>query len=273
MIIDSHLHWFPGNLDYLPGRDCPEHLVNSGVLDGAWMLSENVSIYGEATDEQIIELCAKYPDFFVAFGYLDFDEAPPARIDYLYEQGCIGLKAIWPGKPYDDPAHFPYYEKAEKLGMPCYFHVGGSPYWGPEKTRIDAATRQLSKHMMPITLDAVAKTFPNLPIIIAHMGGGPHGYDLAIYIAWGHGNVYLDLSTAQGDLDKVREALRKVGAKKILFGSDGPHRDSIVRARFWEGFFKYVVGDEEACRLIMGENAARIIAEAKAKRKDQGEKK
>ena len=263
MIIDSHLHWYPDDSDY-----CPEDLVNSGVVDGAWMLSANAIVYGQASDEDIIQLCAKYPDFFVPFGYLDFDEAGPERIDWLYEQGCIGLKAIWPGKAYDDPAYFRHYEKAEKLGMPILFHVGGSPYWGPEKVRIDPAKREWSKYMMPITLDGVAKTFPDLPIIMAHLGGGPHTYEMANYIAWGHDNIYLELSVSQPE--NVRESLRRLGAKKILFGTDGKYQDSIVRARFWEGFFTYAVGtsgDTEACKLIMGENAARIIAEARAKRR------
>ena len=265
MIIDSHLHWFPESAEH-----DPEILVNSGVVDGAWMLSANAIIYGQASDEDIIQLCRKYPDFFVPFGYLDFDEAGPERIDWLYEQGCIGLKAIWPGKAYDDPDYFPYYERAEKLGMPILFHVGGSPYWSTEKVRIDPAKREWSKYMMPITLDGVAKTFPDLPIIMAHLGGGTWGYDLAFYLTRGHPNMYLELSCSEGQLDKVKEAARSpVLAKKLLFGTDGKYQNSIGLARFWEGFFKCVVGREEVCRLVMGENAARIIAEARAKRRNR----
>lgn len=263
MIVDAHLHWYPGQPEY-----CPEELVSSGVIDAAWVLSANAIIYGQASDEQVIELCRKYPDFYVPFGYLDFDEAPPERIDYLYEQGCVGLKAIWPGKAYDAPACFPYYERAEALAMPCVFHVGGSPYWGPDKVRIDPAKRELSKYMMPITIDAVAKTFPSLTIVMAHLGGGLHSYDMANYIAHGHPNVYLDLS-ASGE-DAVKEALRRAGPRKILFGSDGKYGDAVEKAQFWQSFLRDY-RDDEVSQLIMGGNAARIVDEARSrqKRKDQ----
>ena len=52
MIIDSHLHWMPGKPD-----NNPEDLVNSGTIDGVWLLSVNSVdelLYGFANDSEII---------------------------------------------------------------------------------------------------------------------------------------------------------------------------------------------------------------------------
>lgn len=277
MIVDAHLHWQP---------DHPEDrfldLVEQGVINAGWVLSCNGIIYEQGTDEQVIEVCKRYPDVLLPFGYLDVDEAGPERVDWLFEQGCVGLKAIWPGKAYDDPACFPYYERATELGMPILFHVGGSPYWGPGRVRIDPATRELSKYMMPITIDAVAKTFPELTIIMAHMGGGAHSVELAAYIAHGHPNVYMDLSAAPHDV--VVRGFRTPGITKVLFGSDATKYDSCFETvRIWDSFFKYYQAREKECRvmlgdgqfkmygcsdeprrLVMGGNAERLMAQALA---------
>ena len=281
MTIDAHLHWIPGRPD-----NNPEDLINSGKIKSGWILSVHDLATGFAKDEEIIELCQKYPDFLIPFGYLDFDEASPERIDFLYKEGCIGLKAIWPEKAYDDPEHFPYYEKANNLGMPIVFHVGGAPYWPPERTRVPGK-RQYSKNMTAMTIDAVAKTFPELTIIMAHMGGGDFD-PWANQVAHGNPNVHMDLSAV--DEETVKKAVKRVGAHKILFGSDGETLNGIAKAESWICFFKYYERSEKSMKellgegqfkmyqenidkprkLIMGENAERIIEKACAKRKDGG---
>lgn len=276
MIIDAHLHWYPEHPDYNA-----DVLLTSGLIDGAWILSVNTVVCGMANDEQVIELCHNYPDRLVPFGYLDLDEAPPERVDWLCDQGCVGLKAVFPGKAYDDPACFPYYERAQARGMPILFHVGGSPYHGADFVTIDPAKRELSKYMAVLTMDAVAKTFPDLTIIMAHMGA-EHDSKLAAYITRGHPNVYMDLSASREDT--VKAAVKGVGPGKILFGTDGDVENAFSKARAWQAFFDYhethekayreLVGEgwfrthgfsDEPRRLVMGENAARIVAEAKAK--------
>jgi len=276
MIIDAHLHWYLNSPEYNP-----EDLVESSVIRGGWMLSANAIVRGQASDEQIIALCREYPDFFVPFGYLDLDESGPERVDWLCDQGCVGLKAIFPGKAYDDPACFPYYERAQARGMPIVFHVGGSPYYGPDKVTVDPAKRELSKYMMVITIDTVAKTFPDLTIVMAHMGA-EHDSALANYLTSGHPNVYMDLS-ATGE-ESVKKGIKSAGPEKILFGSDAPYGNAVTQAQSWLAFFHYhethekayrdLVGEgwhgihglsDEPRRLVMGENAARIVAEANAR--------
>jgi predicted TIM-barrel fold metal-dependent hydrolase len=64
----------------------------------------------------------------------------------------------------------------------------------------------------------IAALFPNLKIIMAHMGGDiwQEGIDMASYYA----NVYLDPCCSFADADKIKTAVKTLGAERILLGSD-----------------------------------------------------
>ena len=258
MIVDAHLHWFPGK----EGFD-PEILVNSGVLDKAWILSGNAIVTDQATDDQVLALHKKYPDFFVPFAWLDFEKSPEI-VDEFHARGFVGLKAQFPAHPYDDASYFPFYERAERWGMPIVFHVGGSCQFPYEKVPIgkDHPERLAVKHMMPMTLDLVAKTFRKLRIIGAHLGGWPETFGEGIALLRNNPNCYLDNSASHPDM--LREAISIKSPSRFLMGSDGSFPQAVERAIFFKGYFKYCIADEEAGSLVMGGNAQRILAEAQA---------
>ncbi len=81
----------------------------------------------------------------------------------------------------NDPDLWPFYRKAEELGIVLDIHTGFS--WVPPGK---------SKHSLPILLDDVARDFPDLKIVAFHMGY-PHCDDLNM-VALGHPNVYPCLS-------------------------------------------------------------------------------
>ncbi|MDO9464689.1 MAG: amidohydrolase family protein [bacterium] len=266
MIVDAHNHFFfPTNK---PGVKAvlldPSVLVNSGVIKRTWLLSTGDTFAGLKgnQDQQILHLAKTYKGFFVPFAYLDFTKKPDI-VDYFHKQGFAGLKAIFPPFAYDDERCFPFYEKAEKSKMPILFHVGGSPYWVPEQMQI-GPERMASKNMLIITLDLVAKMFPKLVIITAHMGG-KHSYDFAVYFAKGHPNVYLDTSCSiveRDSPDKIKEVIKIVGPDKILFGSDVRGDGPIKKALFWKSYFEAKMRDQEIGHKIMSLNAERIISES-----------
>ncbi|GEM_PF-1416880 len=292
-VIDAHLHLYPGK----EGFD-PEALVNSSVVHGAWMLSANGIVQGQATDEDVVELGRRYPDFFVPFGYLDFDEAGPDRIDRLFDMGCVGLKAIFPGKAYDDPELLPWYERAAAHHMPILFHVGGASYWRPASATdpgvpmrsaggammtIPCGPRGYIKNMDPLCIDAVAKTFPDLPLIMAHLGGTACFYDMARNVCHCNPNVYMDCSAAPKD-EMLRGIRHGAGPEQILFGSDGSYPNSVRRAQEKIACFRYLEthdreareaygpglhekyrGTDAIRRMVMGTNAQRIVDQARAR--------
>lgn len=272
MIVDAHNHlFFPTNTNNPAVKTCPidvDALMKSKVLSRIWLLSlsnifKQVGHAGVNQDQEILRLAKKHKGFFVPFAYLDFTQTPEI-IDRFHEQGFAGLKAIFPPFAYDDERCFPFYKKAEKHSMPILFHVGGSPYWHPEQMLI-GPERMASKNMLIVTLDLVAKMFPKLIIIGAHMGGR-HSYDFAMYLTKGHPNVYLDISCSivdagRGNEEKIKEVIGIVGAHKILFGSDSRGDTPIKKALFWRSFFDACMG-EKIGDQIMGFNAEKIIAES-----------
>jgi hypothetical protein len=135
---------------------------------------------------------------------------------WVKEKGAKIFKFYPPEDTYiNDPDLWPFYEKAEELGIVLDIHTGFC--WVPPGK---------SKYALPIHLDDVARDFPELKINAFHMGY-PYCDDLNM-IAMGHPNVYVCLSLlvpwalcAPRKFAKIiGEALRWVGPDKIIWGTD-----------------------------------------------------
>jgi predicted TIM-barrel fold metal-dependent hydrolase len=90
-------------------------------------------------------------------------------------------------------------------GRPLLIHVDG-PDWATALTE-------------------VANTHPRWRIIIAHGGPGTP-VRAAACVVERTTNVYVELSTSFPDLPTIREVVRRVGAERLLFGSDAPLLDA-----------------------------------------------
>ena len=263
MAIDIHNHvFFPFGTPYTLE---PERLAASGVLEHVCLLSvgNTFADYAGDENEDVLRLGRAYDGFFVPFAYLDF-AGSPEDVDGFHRRGFAGLKAIFPPWAYDDERCFPFYERAEKHGMPILFHLGGSGYFPPEQVTIPAA-RFASRNMLVITVDLVAKTLPRLPLICAHFGGGRADYDRAVYTAKGHPNVYLETSCSiaeRGGIEYVKEALEVLGPEKILFGSDSRLDGPITKVAFWESRLDALDVGSAAKERVLSRNAEKLIAES-----------
>ena len=135
---------------------------------------------------------------------------------WVKERGAKIFKFYPPEDTYmNDPEIWPFYEKAQELGIVLDIHTGFC--WVPPGK---------SKYALPIQLDDVARDFPGLKLVAFHMGY-PYCDDLNM-VAMGHPNVYVCLSllipwavTAPRKFAKiVGEAIRWVGPDKVIWGSD-----------------------------------------------------
>lgn len=207
----------------------------------------------------MLAISRRYPDFFIPFGFLDFNQGVDA-IDELNNKGFIGLgEVLWPPKPYDDESLLPYYERDEKLKMPLLIHAAGAMI---QDVTFDKKLTG-GRFMHVYHLDIIAKLFPDLIIIGAYLGAP--WYDEAMDIGYAHKNVYFDISNGFliRNIHKIKEALAIPGFEdKLLFGTGVfPHMiDSVSKiTHFWEVFLSQNL-TEEACAKIMGGNANRIIS-------------
>ena len=103
---------------------------------------------------------------------------------------------------------------AEKYHLPITFHSGDT-----------FSSEALLKYAHPLIGDDVAKMYPNVKIILAHMGN-PWLFDAA-EVAYRNPNIYVDISGLYvgKNLQKVkndRQIIEFHHFEKILYGSDWP---------------------------------------------------
>jgi predicted TIM-barrel fold metal-dependent hydrolase len=83
-------------------------------------------------------------------------------------------------------------------------------------------------HGIPLFVDNLAESFPEVPIIITKMGRGyDFLFDLCLMIAYKHDNVYLD--SVQSKPEHISKAVSAIGAERIMFGTDWEQSWSAVK--------------------------------------------
>jgi predicted TIM-barrel fold metal-dependent hydrolase len=90
-------------------------------------------------------------------------------------------------------------------------------------------------------------------IILGHMGGYFH-VDEALDVAEKYPNIVLETS-AMPYPEKIRAAVNRIGADRVVFGSDGPVSSPVLERQ------KVVIAElgDEAAGLVMGGNAERLL--------------
>ena len=105
---------------------------------------------------------------------------------------------------------------------------------------------------MPYQFEQVARAFPKLKIIMAHIGA-PDDCEEAVKVATWNENVYLGSHAATGSV--IRMAVERAGAHKVLLGTDWPHEDFEVEIKKIE----MAVPDPADRKLVLAENAQRLF--------------
>lgn len=158
-----------------------------------------------------------HPDKLI--GFLSVHPHEPTALDEIDRATQdLGLRGIKLGPNYQnfDPLGeqaFAVFRRAEELGLPVLFHQGTSP---DRFADLDYAH--------PRHIDRVATAFPNLRMILAHMG---HPWQIdCIAVIRKHPNVYADISAQfyrpWSYYNAFRLATEWGVLDKLLFGSDYP---------------------------------------------------
>ncbi len=106
----------------------------------------------------------------------------------------------------------------------------------------------------PLEIGAVARRYPEVPIIMDHMGYRNDGRE-AILAAQDNPNIFLGTTIASFEPSFIATAIKEVGADRIIFGSNLPNCypdlavEAIRRGKF----------GEEVEALILGGNLARLL--------------
>jgi uncharacterized protein len=177
-LIDCHVH-HDGAQDFL------EKLVTKmEALQGMSLL-----ITMPKDLDQVTAFMKSHPGRLIGLGQIDLD-APDAleNVDRFHNAGFRGLGELTkPHYSYDDRRYWPIYQRAEQYKMIVLFHTGIVNRTKPEVPE-DAS----SDRMRVSTLDLIARRFPQLTVIGAHLGNPDYAW--AGEVGRWNPNVYFDVS-------------------------------------------------------------------------------
>lgn len=177
-LIDCHVH-HNGSSDFL------EKLV--GRLDA----TQGMALLITAPKDlgQVTAFMKQHPGRLAGLGEIRLD-APDVleTVDRFHEAGFVGLgEMTGPQYPYDDRRYWPIYERAERYRMILLFHTGIVNRTHPEEPADISSDR-----MRVATLDLIARRFPGVTIIGAHLGNPDYAW--AAEIGRWNPNLYFDVS-------------------------------------------------------------------------------
>ncbi len=169
-----------------------------------------------ASNQFVADVCQRLPDRFYGFASVDPNKKNARKNleDAVEKLHLIGLKLHPPLQNFypDDKKMWPVYDLASELGIPVVFHVGTTPFGNMVKL----------KQADPILIDAVANDFPNLKIILTHLGTLWHNE--SFMITEKHPNVFIDTAAYPYEIKEIltENLIMRVGEEKFVFGTDFP---------------------------------------------------
>ena len=217
-IIDAHQHYFARTHTL---EDLIKRSTDAGIVKVC--LSACGEKFEQPGNDAVKQAFNLYPDMIIGFGYVRLGIDSPSLVDKLHDEGFKGLKVINPKKNYNDKEYYLIYEKAARYKMPILFHTGIMGRQ-PRDGEFDTACERVR----PIFLDGIARAFPELILIGAHLG--VPWYNEACAVARFNPNVFFDLSGAVNLLYEMEpwffETLTywNMAKEKFIFGVDDHYK-------------------------------------------------
>jgi hypothetical protein len=178
------------------------------------------------------------------------DETQAHVRDMVENEGAGGVKLHGPAHGFGmwDERLWPTYEACRDLGVPVIAHSGPDPGG--------------NGFAEPRAFAEALKAFPDLTIVLAHMGGGT--WQQAAEIAEQFPNAFFDcceiIEWTSGDLapsdEQLAQLIKDVGPHRVMMGSDFPWYDLDHTV---DRVMELPLLSREEKEGIMGANAVRIL--------------
>ena len=234
MVIDIHTHVFNAAQHFGPKLNAD--LVRCAVDPAVWgnveerhleitKAADVAVVFGlqaSATDwnipnEIVAAHVAKAPERLLFFASID-----PLQTGYMDELekchqqlGAVGVKLapLYQNVHPQDKRYYEIYRYCQQHGLPILFHTGTSFVSGTPL-----------EYSRPVHFDAVAVDFPDLCMVLAHLGHPWEGETISVIRR--HANVYADVSALYYRpwqfYNSMRLLVEYKAQHKVLFGSDFP---------------------------------------------------
>lgn len=235
MIIDFHQHPSLGVHELMQQND----------------ITVSVLLPDVDTNDLVLKWTRKWPGQFVPFYRVDLSDPVKAAedlVEAVKQRGHRGIKfqpLVQRFYAHEQRLR-PIFAQASELGIPVLFHSG-----------VVAFEKHYAHYGNCVYVDELATEFPQLKIVIAHMGGNYHFE--ALVIAEKHENIYLDTAYLHffcnralpkiRPIDLIKRAIEFVGPDKVLYGCEGTRPSLILDSDIHEPHKK----------LILWQNAKKLL--------------
>ena len=257
--LDAHNHFMVRDGEE---RDLLDGMDEAGVEKSVLLAMPTCDLLFGGTpigdNEAVLNACRNHPDRFIFFLGVDPRDAGAAETVRRYAgQGARGVKLFPPLGFYpDDPVCIRLYEIVAELGLVVLSHTGATNLPLVHGT----GRRATASHFAdPIRFDGLARLFPEIKWILAHMGY-PWSINAWTVAAHNRENVYLDLCGGGPWMEMHPFLYESIGRsipidfRRVLWGTDRLVRPKEHLARTREIVMR--MGCEEAeLPFVFGETA------------------
>ncbi|SDY96317.1 amidohydrolase family protein [Nitrosomonas halophila] len=242
MIIDCHCHagkgdGFTGPWDTRAPLEKFLRWSADADIDRTVLFAAFHSDYATANRE-VARIVASRPDRFYGFAFVHTQHGRGRILDIIKtavkQYGFVGIKV----HRHDAPINREVCEAARRFALPVLYDVSG----------------EVS------VCELLAQEYPEVNFIIPHLGSFSDDWRAQLALIdhlVRHPNIYADTAGVRR-FDLLEQAVARAGAKKILFGSDGPWLHPAVELAKIQAL--QLPPAQEA--LILGRNFLRLIRQA-----------
>jgi aminocarboxymuconate-semialdehyde decarboxylase len=291
-------HFMPGLYDI----DAQLRFMDAAGIDMAVISMAGGVTFDESRviNDAFAKVMKDYPDRFVCLASClpSRGEKSIAELDRAVLG--LGLKGVsidyqTDGHDLDSDALLPFYGRIAALKVPLFVHIAGTRqgFEGLMSTKYNLWTTLGTMVVdqsatVRMILSGVLSTFPDLRLVIAHLGGGiaaiRERFSLYLRI-WGEkiwteigskppfeppyersfekqlNKIYFDMAGYEGGMNAVKCALLSVSPDKLIFGTDYPYNfiDNPAGVKEYAENVKTLGLSPDAVEGMLGKNAARLL--------------
>jgi len=239
LLVDAHQHngpWpFPGryggaglNLHYMKRQGIAAVIISSTEAIVSDMVAGNAHLAAEIAGHAGLYAYVVVNPNDLALSCQQMDH-------YYANPQFVGAKIhpSYAGHPLSSPKQAALVAEIATRGRPALIHT-----WGAGEVR---------------ALAALAQRHPQWNVLMAH--GGGDAWREAIAVAADTPNIYLEFCCSAVERGKVERAVERLGAARVLFGSDATLFDPC----YMLGMYEEAELSPDDLPLVMGQNAIRLF--------------
>lgn len=251
------------------------------------------------TGDMYARLTKEHPDRFICFAPCIPTRGEEALKELERAITDLGLKGVVispqnDGEPLDSKKLWPFYKLVTRLNIPIFVHITNIPV-GYDALDADynfnvIFTREVDNaaNTLRLVLGGVLSKFPDLKIVMSHLGGGIsaimeriqrylHFWGEKIWTELGgkppfeapyrenfnelFGKIYFDMAGYEGGMNAVTSALTTISPERLLFGTDYPYnfRDDTQSVKQYIENIRKLDLPSQSIEGMLGLNAAKLL--------------